>query len=225
MRLITIRFLVLLITLSFTSISKGFHIKSDISADSTLPTYIQFTGIVVSVDSIIPIPFVHIRVKNKPYGDFSDFSGKFSFVAQKGDTILFTHVQFKNTSYIIPDSLSDFKYHIIMALSPDTLYLEGVIVTALPNRNTFDQFFLSSEIPLDKLDIAKRNLEREGFKEQAVKMGMDDKENYNAFVKYQNQTQYMRGTAPSITLMNPFAWAKFFEAWQRGDFKKQPNKK
>jgi hypothetical protein len=195
-----------------------------IQSKDSVPTYLQFTGIIVSADSIIPIPFVHIRVKNKPYGDFSDISGKFSFVAEKGDTVVFTHVQYKNTFYIVPDTLNDFKYHIIMALSPDTIYLDGAIVTAVPNRNTFDHFFISSEIPLDKLEIAKKNLEREGFKEQANKMGMDDKENYNAFINYQNKMQYQRGMAPTMTLMNPFAWAKFFEAWKRGDFKKNSSK-
>lgn len=181
--------------------------------------YIQFTGIVVTSDSIQPIPFVHIIVKDKPYGDYSDFSGKFSFVAEKGDTVFFSHIQYKRAFFVIPDTLRDYKYHIIESLTSDTVYLNGVVVSPVPNRNTFDQFFLTANIPQDKMDIAKKNLEREAFKDAAFKMGMDEKENYQAYIRYQNQKQYYQGTMPSITLMNPFAWAQFFEAWNRGDFK------
>lgn len=191
----------------------------------TLPEnrYIQFTGIVVTSDSIQPIPFVHIIVKDKPYGDYSDFSGKFSFVAEKGDTVFFSHIQYKKALFVIPDTLTDFKYHIIESLTSDTVYLDGVVVSPIPNRSTFDQFFLTANIPQDKLDIAKKNLEREAFKDAAFKMGMDEKENYQAYIHYQNQKQYYQGTVPSITLMNPFAWAQFFEAWNRGDFKNKPS--
>jgi len=144
-------------------------------------------------------------------------------VAEKGDTVWFTHVQYRNSFYVIPDTLTDFKYHMIQAMTMDTIFLDGAIVTPVPNRNTFDQFFLSADIPMDKLDIAKRNLERESLKDQALNMGMDEKENYQAYVKYQTQMQYHRNMAPSITLMNPFAWAQFFESWSRGDFKRNPN--
>lgn len=182
--------------------------------------YIQFTGIVVTSDSILPIPFVHIIVQNKPYGDYSDFSGKFSFVAEKGDTVVFSHIEYKKSYFVIPDSLTDFKYHIIQSLTADTIYLDGIVVSPVPNRNTFDQFFLTADIPQDKLDIAKKNLEREAYKDAAFRMGMDEKENYQAYIRYQNQKQYYKGTVPSITLMNPFAWAQFFEAWNRGDYKR-----
>jgi hypothetical protein len=32
---------------------------------------------------------------------------------------------------------------------------------------------------------------------------------------------YHSGQAPPISLMNPFAWSKFIEAWKNGDFKRQ----
>jgi len=214
-----IKTILCLLLLSFSQIS---YSQKDTSKNNK--HYIQFTGIVVTSDSIQPIPFASISVRNKPYGDYSDFNGKFSVIAEKGDTIVFSHVQFKKSFFIVPDTLPEFKYHIIHAMTADTIYLDGTIVTPVPNRATFDQYFLTVELPQEKLDIARKNLEREELKEQAMKMGMDEKENYAAFMRQQNTYQYQRGMAPTITLMDPFAWARFFEAWKRGDFKKNPMK-
>src|SRR5690606_26951545 len=100
-------------------------------------TYIQFSGVVLTSDSIIPIPFVNVTIKGKPYGDYSNFQGYYSFVAEKGDTVQFSHVEYANTYFVIPDSLHEFKYHVIQVLTRDTVYLPGTIITPVPTRSTF----------------------------------------------------------------------------------------
>ena len=40
---------------------------------------VQFTGAIVESDSLQPMPFVHITIKNSRMGTISDYYGFFSF--------------------------------------------------------------------------------------------------------------------------------------------------
>ena len=48
---------------------------------------VQFTGVVVTGDSLKPVPYTHIIDRTRNRGTISDYYGYFSFVAQRGDTI------------------------------------------------------------------------------------------------------------------------------------------
>ena len=62
---------------------------------------IQLTGILVSTDSLLTIPFANVLIKNTSKGTISDFYGYFSLVASKGDTIVFSCLGYKKETYII----------------------------------------------------------------------------------------------------------------------------
>ncbi|MDP2176269.1 MAG: carboxypeptidase-like regulatory domain-containing protein [Bacteroidota bacterium] len=184
---------------------------------------VQFSGLLLSADSIFPIPFANIFVSKNPYGTYSNLDGYFSFVAKKGDTVVFTHVEFQKSYFIIPDTLHDFKYHIVKLMVQDTFYFPGVVVTPMPNRATFDHLFTTKIIPNDDLQRAKNNLEREELREQAMSLNSED-----ASIAYKNianmyaqKSYYAGGQIPPMNIMNPFAWLQFFEAWKRGDYKKK----
>jgi hypothetical protein len=38
---------------------------------------------------------------------------------------------------------------------------------------------------------------------------------------YAQKSYYAGGQIPPMNILNPFAWAQFFEAWKRGDFKRK----
>ena len=46
---------------------------------------VQLTGILVSTDSLLTIPFANVLIKNKEQGTISDFYGYFSLVAMVKD--------------------------------------------------------------------------------------------------------------------------------------------
>ena len=56
---------------------------------------IQFSGVVVSQDSLQPVPYCSIIDKKTKRGTTSDYFGYFSFVASKGDTINFSCIGYK----------------------------------------------------------------------------------------------------------------------------------
>lgn len=201
----------------------GFNTQNTIRAQSTSDeiltdtSYIQFSGLVLTSDSIYPIPYVVVYANGE--GVYTDFNGFFSFAARPGDTIQFSHVQYKKAIFVIPDTLGSFKYNIVQLLTTDTVYLPMTIIRAFPSRKIFDKVFVNKEVPDDKLARATKNLDKHELKERAKNMDPSASENYRNTMQNESRKMYHAGQLPPNNLLNPFAWAKFFEAWKRGDFK------
>src|ERR1035437_8762946 len=149
---------------------------------------IQFSGIVVEADSLIPVPFTRIIIKNSNRGTIADFYGYFSFVAKKKDTIIFSATGYKKSHYAIPDTLSGSKYSLIQILSFDTILIKETVIYPWPSVNEFKKVFLTNAIPDDDLQRAKKNLAQEEMKEKFETMAMDGSMNYKAHM----QQQYSR---------------------------------
>lgn len=190
---------------------------------------IQLSGIVMSADSIPQfIPFANLVVKNKGRGTSANGDGFFSFVALPNDTILISVIGFKGEQLIIPDSLPEKEYLARVIMQRDTSFLLPVTLYPWPSPENFKDDFLAMKVPTRDEDIAMRNLAIQELKERASQMGFSAAE-LQDFVIQQNQTaiyDYGRyqgfsngGTAILGSLTNPFAWAEFFQALKRGDFK------
>lgn len=182
---------------------------------------VQFSGIVMTADSLMTLPYVNIIITRTSRGTYSDMNGYFNFVAKKGDTIRFSSIGYKTSDYVIPDTLKEQKYSMIKLMTTDTMFLAEAVIRPLPTREMFNYFFVNVDIPDDDMDRARRNLERERIKEAAEQMGPDGAEIAKAHLHQQAQQYYYAGQLPPNNLLNPFAWAQFFEAWKNGDFKKK----
>ncbi len=182
---------------------------------------IQFSGVAVSMDSITPVPFATILVKGTNRGTTSDYYGYFSFVAKKGDTLVFSSVGFRPSEFYVPDSLSGNRYSLIHSMLRDTVELETVNIYPWPTPEQFKEAFLALEIPDDNIEIARKNLNPQLLAERAEVMPMNGSLNF----KWQNQQRanqlYFAGQYRPNNLLNPIAWARFIEAWRNGDFKRK----
>ncbi|MFO7614190.1 MAG: hypothetical protein R6W71_06065 [Bacteroidales bacterium] len=185
---------------------------------------VQFSGAVVTGDSLRPIPFTHIIDRNTGFGTISDYYGYFSFVARKGDTIDFSAIGFKKTAFIIPDTITSNRYTMFQVMTADTIYLTETVIYPWPTREQFRQAFLNLDIPDDDLEIARKNLSRYDLYVRAQAMPMDGSMNYRHYIDQQVNKLYYAGQTQPISLLNPFAWAQFFKAWQEGKFKRQDYK-
>lgn len=182
---------------------------------------VQFSGMVLTSDSLMVMPYVSIYIPGTSRGTVSDLNGFFSFVAHKGDTVVFSSLGYKTSKFYIPDTLKSHKYSMVKLMTSDTFYLDEAVIRPLPTREMFDYYFVKTEVPDDALEIARKNLDREQMKEYREKMGMDGGENQRYYLQQQAQKFYYAGQIPPMNIFSPIAWAKFFEAWQRGDFKKK----
>lgn len=186
-----------------------------------VPKVIQFSGVIVSGDSLKPVPYAGIAVKGSYRGTLSDYYGFFSFVAQEGDTIEFSALGYMKSRYIIPNDLDDSRYSIIQVLNQDTIMLPATVVYPWPTREQIYDYFLKAQVPDDDLERARKNLSQEKMAEISMVMPMDAGMNYRNSMSQYNTRLYNAGQIPMNNLLNPIAWAKFVDAWKRGDFKKK----
>lgn len=185
-----------------------------------LPDLVQFSGVVVT-DSLSPVPFTNILVKHTYRGTMSDVYGYFSFVAQEGDTILFSAVGFQRSQYVIPDSLKEQKYSMIHVLNRDTVQLRELAVYPWPSRDQFREAFLNLRLPDDDLQLAMRNLSPAEMMQRMENLPPDAYQSFQYAMAADNTKLYYSGGTPVINLFNPIAWAQFIQAWQNGAYKKK----
>ena len=188
---------------------------------------VQFSGVIVTADSLRPVPFASIVVGKTGRGTSSDFFGFFSLVVRKGELITFSAIGFKTGKFSIPDTLSSNRYSMIQVMSSDTLMLTETVIYPWPSKEQFRHAFLTLKIPDDNIEIAKRNLaymemrEMYGRNYDPEKYGFSAGQSYKGQMMAMSDRLYYNGQTMPNNLLNPLAWAKFIQAWKRGDFKKK----
>ena len=184
---------------------------------------VQFSGVVVTADSLVPVPFATVGIKSQWRGTITDFYGFFSFVAQKKDTIEFSALGFKKVRYIIPDSLKQNHYSLIQMMSRDTITLRGAVVYPWPTKEQFKSAFLALRVPDDAMSRAQKNLSRHEMTQAGKNIKMDGQAN-QMYAQSQEQSRlYYAGELPPNNWLNPFAWAQFIQSWKNGDFNTKKN--
>ncbi|MDD3877016.1 MAG: carboxypeptidase-like regulatory domain-containing protein [Bacteroidales bacterium] len=180
---------------------------------------VQFSGVVVTGDSLKPVSFTNISIRNSHRGTSTDFFGFFSFVARENDTIDFSAMGFKQTSFVIPDTLTNNRYSLIQMMTSDTIMLVETVIYPWPTAEQFKFAFLNIEIPDDDYERAMKNLAFLEMRERMEYMPMDGSMNYRNYISQQTARLYYAGQLPPNNLLNPFAWAQFIKAWKEGKFR------
>ena len=188
---------------------------------------VQFSGVVVTADSLRPVPFANISVAKTGRGTTSDYWGFFSLVVHKNDLVSFSAVGYKSGLFRIPDTLTQNRYSLIQVMSSDTIMLTETVIYPWPSKEQFRHAFLTLKIPDDDIEIARRNLaymemrEIYGRNYDPERYGFTPGQSYHNYMSAQADKLYYRGQTMPNNLLNPIAWAKFIQAWKRGDFKKK----
>ncbi|PLW99020.1 MAG: hypothetical protein C0593_04250 [Marinilabiliales bacterium] len=185
---------------------------------------VQFSGVIVTADSLNPVPFTTIMITNTGRGTIADYYGFFSFVAVKNDTVKFTAVGFKDAEFVIPDTITENRYSLIQVMSSDTILLQETVIYPWPSKEQFREAFINLDIPDDDYEIARKNLEQAELVARAEEYEMDGSMNYKNYINQQTSKLYYAGQSQPISLLNPFAWAQFIKAWRNGDFKRKSDK-
>lgn len=182
---------------------------------------VQFSGIVVTADSVNPIPFTNIVIKNTWRGTVADYYGYFSFVAKKNDTVLFSSIGFKKCEFVIPDTITNDRYSLIQVMASDTILLAQTVIYPWPSKEQFKEVFLKYDVPDDDYERARKNLDPDRMREIAENYPMDGSMNYKYSMQQHQDKLYFIGQTQPITILNPFAWAQFIKAWKEGKFKRK----
>lgn len=205
---------ILLVSISCRSESDSIELANDTSL-------IQLSGLILTADSLMSLPYTAIKLSNRNRGTHSDLKGFFSLVVEIGDTIEFSFLGFHTKKYVVPDSLiPESRYSIIQLMTQDPIYLNETMIYPWNSREQFKEAFIHTPIPNDDLVRAQTNLHNQRLKD----LGRYDEIVYQSasdqyLRQHAEQLSYLGQPAPA-NFVNPFAWAKFIKAWTNGAFKK-----
>lgn len=187
---------------------------------------VQFSGMVLdgTTEDLLPVPYANILVKEKGRGSYSDYTGFFSIVVEKGDVIVFSAVGYKTVEYTIPDTLQDNRYSLVQLMTQDAVNLPETVVFPWPSRDHFKLEFLAMDVTSELQERATRNLAAETLERMRSEVASDGIENASYYMRQQSRQYYYIGQRPPMNIFSPVAWKQFFDAWKRGDYKRQRDK-
>lgn len=207
----------------FTFLASSVFAQKDYNAKEV----IQFTGKVVTAGEdgeIVPLSYVNVAVEGTTRGALSEYDGYFSFVALKGEKVIFSRIGFKSVEYIIPDTLKGDFYSWIQIMSTDNVLLPEVVIYPWPSREHFKQDLLAMDVSTELQENARQNMAAEVLREMRYTVPADGRETSSyAFKQIANQAVYAGQIRPQ-KIFDVFAWKQFIQAWKRGDFKNKDKK-
>jgi len=178
---------------------------------------VQLTGRVTD-ELLQPLPFAHILVLNNYRGAISNTYGNFSLVVEEADSVLISSVGYKRKYMVVPVDLPSRFLNLEIILQIDTLVIAEAQIYPWKTYEEFREAFVNLKLPSDEMEKARRNIAL--IRTQII---MDHepsaRQNFRYIMEQQYQQTFTQGQFPSYQILNPFAWAKFFKALKRGDFK------
>ncbi len=184
---------------------------------------VQFTGIILdgTNEELLPLPYANVLVTDHNRGTYSDFNGFFSIVVEKGDKVEFSAIGYRTIQFQIPDTLTDNRYSMVQLMTQDTINLPETVVFPWPSRDHFKLEFLAMDVTTEMQDRAVKNLANETLRKMRSEVAADGNENADFYLRQQSRNYYHIGQTPPMNIFSPLAWKQFFDAWQRGDYKKK----
>jgi hypothetical protein len=178
---------------------------------------IQLTGKITD-ELLQPLPFAHILVLDDYRGAITNIYGNFSLVVEEEDSVLVSAVGYKRKYMEMPGNLSSQFLQMDIILQIDTLAIAEAQIYPWKTYEEFKDAFVNLKLPTDDMERARRNIAL--IRTQII---MDHepsaRQNFRYVMEQQYQQTFIQGQFPSYQIFNPFAWAKFFKALKRGDFK------
>jgi hypothetical protein len=182
---------------------------------------VELTGVVMSSDSLRYLPYVSVEVEGENRGVVSSEKGVFSLIVKKGSKVKFSNLGFKEVQVKVPENLEGIRYSIIQLMVQDTFYLPTTIIRPALSKEEFERAFVNWNIPMDQLEKARRNTEMNTIRAMAMTLPKDGGENTGYYQQLELQRRYWAGGQPPMNIFSPFAWADFFKAWKRGDYRRK----
>ncbi len=184
---------------------------------------VQFSGLVVTDQGgdVVPLPYTNIGVKGTSRGTVSEINGFFSLVGKVGEVIVFSHIGYQTTEFVIPDTIRSNMYSFIQIMSQDSVLLPEAVIYPWPSREFFDIEFLAIDVSNEMQERAKENLAANALASIRYSVPGDGFEAGNIYMRDQAAASYYEGQFRPQKIFDLAAWAKFVQAWKRGDFKRK----
>ena len=191
-------------------------------SDSDSTAVVQVSGLVVTGDSLSPLPYCTIFRARDRRGTMTDLRGFFSLPALEGDTLSFSSLGYIKQQVVIPEGGDLHRVNLVQAMSRDTVNISDAFVYPWPTKERFKQEFLALGLPNKGLDPGwEAPVDPVEVYDRLMEVGLDGQATSSAALAQQAQVTSYAGQAPPVNLLNPGAWAKFIQAIKSGDLKRQ----
>ncbi|MFN8241862.1 MAG: carboxypeptidase-like regulatory domain-containing protein [Bacteroidales bacterium] len=183
---------------------------------------IQVNGFITD-DQKSPVPHVSIYSHKLRRGTISEYSGIYSLISIPGDTVYISALGYKRQEFTVPLEVDGKYYKQDVSLVSDTISIEGVTIFPWRNYEEFKREVLAS-IPEEKQEIKNMyanlaNIQASIANRQAY--AVSPEAGYRLYMQQNANMLMTRNQTPYNNLLNPFAWAKFFNGVKHGLLKNQ----
>jgi hypothetical protein len=186
------------------------------------PKIIQFSGLIVSGDSMHGIPYASVYIPKTGKGVISNQIGFFSIPVHPLDSVVFLASGYKALGYKVskdsPENLS-----VVIHLKEDTLTLPAIEVFPYYTEELFKKAFLALRLT----DDPSKNIEKT-MNDRLIAMLLDETYfdgamNHRWFSQQMALRQERKFMDPMAynPLLNPFAWYTFIKSLRKDDYKEK----
>jgi hypothetical protein len=161
---------------------------------------ILFRGVVIDASNQNRLGYSQIYI-GRLFSSVSMEDGTFSFYAHRRDTLLFRHLGYKPSSFIVPDTLTEKEFLTGVYLQSDTLEIGEVIIVPRP-INLKAEMMNTRMAPNTQLDNAKANISIASYQGRAGQNKLGDPNiNYEVLRQKQKINAYEKGGIPSDRIL------------------------
>ena len=187
------------------------------TAQTDPPPVVQVSGMVVTGDSLSPLPYATVFRTRDQRGTTTDINGFFSLPALAGDTLRISTVGFVGRAIVVPAS-SD-RFNAVLPLLRDTVTLGTATVNPWPSRERFREEFMALTMAPDAYTIANERLDPVALFDRLSYIEPDAAEVGRTWSTAQAQQAAALGMMPTVSVLNPAAWAAFIRALRSGELR------
>ena len=100
---------------------------------------VLLNAVLLTSDSLQPVPDAHIISKRMLWGNFSNDEGKFVMLVSAQDTLMITSMGFVSKIFYVTDSVLNLPSPYTILLERDTILINEVLIHAYWDYETFKQ--------------------------------------------------------------------------------------
>lgn len=188
--------------------------------DST-EVVVQVSGLVVTGDSLSPLPFATVYRSRDQRGTMTDKTGFFSLPALEGDTLSFSSTGFSTRTVVIPSGGEKNRISLVQAMSKDTVMINNAFIYPWPSKERFRQEFLALGLDENDFKLGNQAIDPFDIYDRLIDVGQDPQGSANQEFRQMSHEISNAGSYPMGNIFNPVAWAKFVQALKNGDLKRE----
>ena len=180
---------------------------------------VQVSGLVVTGDSLRPLPFTTVYRVRDSRGTMTDPQGFFSIPILEGDTLRFSSTGYITREVVVPSGGDRNRISLVQPMSRDTVIINNAYIYPWPSRDAFKKEFMALGLDEDTYSVGQQALDPFDIYDRLIDVGLDGQANASEELRQMSFDYSHKGGMPTTNLLNPVAWAQFINALKRGDLR------